>query len=194
VVSFRPQALVSSRGFDLLYTRPKSSILSVIILLIIPLSSYIVHFTFSVLVFSNQVSSPQQIQLSRMPSKPTKQTTATSSSSYRQVASSPTLTSSSSLSSAAMSKNASSYQTHTAAMSNYNPSAIESWMNGVSNNNTSNIGRKDSSNSSSAASLQMQDPAVQAYMAAKMGLFQQSTHSHSRPHSHSQSHPASGNN
>jgi len=57
-------------------------------------------------------------------------------------------------------------------------------MNGVSNNHNNNnhTGRK-----SSNPPMQMQDPAVQAYMAAKMGLFQQSTLTHSH-------HTARGNN
>lgn len=78
-----------------------------------------------------------------------------------------------------MSKNESSQQSQKNT-SNFNPSAIESWMNGVSNNSNNN---HTVSRTSSSASMQMEDPAVQAYMAAKMGLFQQSstltgTHSH----------------
>ena len=46
---------------------------------------------------------------------------------------------------------------------NYNKSAIESWVKGVS-----------STNSKSKDPQDPQDPAVQAYMAAKMGLFQHS--------------------
>ena len=184
-MSFRTQALVSSRQFDSRSTQ------AVNIISRPPYHSTLLRFCSSQLLLLTtlliRLTSPfDPTQLSRMPSKPAKRTTATPSSSSRQVASSPTLTSLSSLSSAAMSKNASSPQMHTST-SNYNPSAIESWMDGVSSKNANNIGRKDSSNS--ASSMQMQDPAVQAYMGAKMGLFQQSTHSH-----HSQSHTANGNN
>jgi len=43
---------------------------------------------------------------------------------------------------------------------NYNPAAIESW-------------RKEVSKNDALKTTSLQDPAIQAYMAAKLGLFQQ---------------------
>lgn len=162
---------VTLRLFGIWFTIP-SSILPVVFL------STIASFLLSRKLLPWTLTS-QFRQLSSMPSKPTIRKSASSSSS-RQVASSPTLTSSTSSSSTTiMSKNESSQQSQKNT-SNFNPSAIESWMNGVSNNSNNN---HTVSRTSSSASMQMEDPAVQAYMAAKMGLFQQSstltgTHSH----------------